>query len=63
MAGHPSGDPEIVRQHIEKQRKGDQELAENRGAPPEPRGTDRDTGSSERETSRRRLDERSRGHG
>jgi len=41
MAGHPSGDPKIVRQHIEKQRKGDQEMAENPGPPPEPRDADR----------------------
>jgi len=43
MAGHPSGDPKIVRQHIEKQRKGDQEMAENPGPPPEPRAPDRRT--------------------
>ena len=41
MAGHPSGDPKIVREHIEKQRKGDEELAENAGPPPEPRDADR----------------------
>ena len=26
MAGHPSGNPELIRQHKEKQREGDEEL-------------------------------------
>jgi hypothetical protein len=43
MAGHPSGDPKIVREHIEKQRKGDQELSESAGPPPEPRDDNRRT--------------------
>jgi hypothetical protein len=28
MAGHPSGDASVNREHIEKQRKGDQELGQ-----------------------------------
>lgn len=41
MAGHPSGDPKIVREHIEKQRKGDEELAESPGPSPESRDAER----------------------
>jgi hypothetical protein len=35
MKNHPSGDPDVNREHIKKQRKGDQELSEKPGMPPE----------------------------
>lgn len=31
---HPSGDPDVNRQHIKKQRKGDKELTEKPGPSP-----------------------------
>jgi hypothetical protein len=34
MADHPSGDPSVNLEHIRKQRKGDQELAEKPGTKP-----------------------------
>lgn len=33
MGTHPSGDKELNRQHIRKQREGDKELAENKPGP------------------------------
>lgn len=33
MPGHPSGDRELNRQHIDKQRQGDKELAGNKPGP------------------------------